>query len=189
DPDSMEKRIKKHVEHGVKKLNTHVYDLEDAVEAGTKSERKDIRAISQQLKEAQEKIDNHLDDIKKGMEQQLELVQKLGPLIAETARNIELGRKRSAAEAFRTDEDDIQIRTRTGLFQQLERRLAMHLSNTQTHIESAVYEMKSGTFKRLADLDERIGAIEEKMDRMARFMAKWEAVSSANAGSSGLESV
>ncbi|OTA08695.1 hypothetical protein A9Z42_0004160 [Trichoderma parareesei] len=103
------------------------------------------------------------------------------------------GKKRSASEAFEAnddDDDDDEIWTRTFVdhtqFKQLERRLGLYFSNTQTHIESAVCEMKAGTLKRTADLNERVGAMEDKMDSMARSMAKWEAARSANTGPSAL---
>ncbi|KAL7810291.1 hypothetical protein V8C44DRAFT_365644 [Trichoderma aethiopicum] len=185
-PDGMESRIKEHVSTATKKLKTHLYALEDILEADKKLERRDIKAVSREVKEGHERVEKRLDDIMKGLEKQLEVVQGLGPLMAEQSK---AGRKRSASEAFETDEGE---RTSTGhdsSFKHLERRLEIHLGNTQTRIESAVCEMKAGMFKRLADLDERIGAMGEKMDRMARSMAKWEAVSSASTGPSTVSAI
>ncbi|KAL7814417.1 hypothetical protein V8C26DRAFT_403745 [Trichoderma gracile] len=185
----MESRIKKHVTDAVKKLSSHLYDLEDILEADKKLERRDIKAVSKELKEGRERVDKRLDELMKGMEKQLELVQRLDRSMADMTKEIKAGKKRSAAEAFGTNGDDVQTRSSTGHdfhINQLERRLGTHFGDTQTHIELAVWEMKSGTFKRLADLDGRIGAMEEKMDRMARFMAKWEAIHSANTGPSAV---
>ncbi|KAL6874231.1 hypothetical protein HDV57DRAFT_241537 [Trichoderma longibrachiatum] len=188
-PDGMESRIKEHVSTAAKKLKTHLYTLEDILEADKKLERRDIKAVSREVKEGHERVEKRLDDIVKGLEKQLEVVQGLGPLMAETANKINAGKKRSASEAFGTDEGE---RTSTGhdsSFKQLERRLGMQLGNTQAHIELVVCEMKAGMFKRLANLEEKIGAMEEKMDRMARFMAKWEAVSSASTGPSTVSAI
>jgi uncharacterized coiled-coil protein SlyX len=189
----MESRIKKHVTDAAKKLSTHLYDLEDILEADKKSERRNIKAVSQSLKEGQGRVDKRLDELMKGMEKQLELIQRLNQSMGEAMEQInKIGKKRSASEAFEVNDDDNEdkIRTRTFVdhtqFKQLERRLGLYVSNTQTHIESAVCEMKAGTLKRMADLNERVGAMEDKMDRMARSMAKWEAARSANTGPSAL---
>ncbi|TFB07806.1 hypothetical protein CCMA1212_001217 [Trichoderma ghanense] len=186
-PDGMEKRIKKHVDDALRELQTHLWDMEDDLHADKKSQKRDNKALSRQLKEGHEKVDKRLDGMMKNMEKQLQLVQGLGHSMAEVMEQTKVGRKRPASEAFGISDDGLWARPSAGhaaSFKQLERRLGTYFGNTQTHLESAICEARSGTFKRLADLDERIGALEERMDEMARFMAKWDAASSANGGPS-----
>ncbi|KAM6483534.1 hypothetical protein HDV62DRAFT_389727 [Trichoderma sp. SZMC 28011] len=60
-------------------------------------------------------------------------------------------------------------------FMEFGKRFEIQLNNVHTHLDSVVCEMKLGIYRRLAGLDERIGAMEEKMDKMILLMEKMEA--------------
>ncbi|TFB06738.1 hypothetical protein CCMA1212_001218 [Trichoderma ghanense] len=143
----MERRLKEHIDEAIEGLENQITELQDSVN----------------------KVCKRLDAISLGLERQLGLILRLD------SSKTKGGKKRSAAEAFEVIEDEMtlvdlqqqqQSSSHDSSVKLFDKGFHLELNNVQTHLESAIGEMKSGTFRRLANLDERIGAIEHKVNLM-----------------------
>ncbi|KAF3073759.1 hypothetical protein CFAM422_004354 [Trichoderma lentiforme] len=180
----MEKRLKNYIDENVEDLKTQLDQLHDRFETDSANGKGTTQSMmSLHYIDMLRKVDQRMQKIQEELHRNLE---------AAIAERLNANKKRSASAAF-GDIDDSEkltnaqqplIRNHSGALEmnleshqigqyplmQFGKRFEFQLNNAQTHLESAVCEIKSGTYKRLACLDERVSAMEEKMDKMILLM-------------------
>ncbi|QYS97635.1 hypothetical protein H0G86_004857 [Trichoderma simmonsii] len=198
----MEKRLKSYIDENVEDLKTQLDQLHDRFVTDSANGKVTMRFLGQSITNTEKDIKEHFIEMLGTLEQRMQKTQKEinQDLEAVIAERLNTNKKRSVCAAFGdigdtqepTDAQRPLIRnypaargTEMNLephqighnypFMQFGKRFEIQFNNMQTHLESVICEMKSGTYKRLAGLDERVGAMEEKMDKIILFMEKIEA--------------
>ncbi|KAK0762627.1 hypothetical protein N5P37_005444 [Trichoderma harzianum] len=174
----MERRLMDYIDENVEDLKTQLDQLHGRFVTDSADDKGIMQFIKTRFHEMLRTVNQRMQRIQDELNRDLE---------AALAERLNANKKRSACAAF-GDIDDTQRLTdaqrpypgargsemnleshQVGYnypFMEFGTRFEIQLDNVQTHLESAVCEMKSGTYKRLAGLDERVGAMEEKMDKI-----------------------
>ncbi|OPB43911.1 hypothetical protein A0O28_0022290 [Trichoderma guizhouense] len=194
----MEKRLKNYIDENVEDLKTQLDQLHDRFVTDTANGKVTMRFLGQSITNTEKDIKEHFIGMLGTVEQRMQKIQKEinQDLEAVIEERLNANKKRSACAAFGGIDDTQRLtdaqRPYPGArgsemnleshqigynypFMEFGKRFEIQLNNVQTHLESAVSEMKSGTYKRLAGLDERVGAMEETMDKIILLMEKMEA--------------
>ncbi|KAH0530966.1 hypothetical protein TsFJ059_005531 [Trichoderma semiorbis] len=198
----MEKRLKNYIDENVEDLKNQLDQLHDRFVTDSANSKVTMRFLGQSITNTEKDIKEHFIEMLGTVEQRMQKIQKEinQDFEAVIAERLNTNKKRSVCVAFGdigdtqepTDAQRSLIRNypaarvsemnleshqigRNYPFMQFGKRFEIQLNDVQTHLESAVCEMKSGTYKRLAGLDKRVGAMEEKMDKMILLIEKMEA--------------